>query len=88
MRLCLIHLDYPISMLDLDSQISQPAMMVTASHDAALPPSMADGMKNFVPKLEMHHVEGSGHWILWEKPAECNQLLETFLAKIYNSSKL
>ncbi|GAB5589467.1 Bifunctional epoxide hydrolase 2 [Umbelopsis nana] len=73
---------------NLDPEISHPAMMVTASHDAALPPSMANGMSKYIPKLEIHHVEGSGHWILWEKPTECNQLLDLFLAKIYNTPKL
>ncbi|KAI8575744.1 hypothetical protein K450DRAFT_260267 [Umbelopsis ramanniana AG] len=73
---------------DLNPIIEFPAMMVTASRDAALPPSMAVGMKKFVPKLEMHNVDDAGHWILWEKPKECNELLDRFLYQIYSTSKL
>jgi soluble epoxide hydrolase / lipid-phosphate phosphatase len=74
--------------LDLNPIIDLPAMMVTASRDTALPPSMTVGMKKFIPKLETYNVEDTGHWILWEKPRECNELLDRFLNQIYSTSKL
>jgi soluble epoxide hydrolase/lipid-phosphate phosphatase len=73
---------------DLDPIIKHPAMMVTASDDKALPPSMAEGMPKFIPNLEMQHIEDAGHWVLWEKPSECNRLLDAFLSKVYGNSKL
>ncbi|KAL7311009.1 hypothetical protein PS15m_008831 [Mucor circinelloides] len=67
---------------DLDPIIKKPSMMVIAELDRALPPSMAAKMPEFIPGVEMHLVPGSGHWILWEKPEECNQFLKNFLAKV------
>jgi soluble epoxide hydrolase/lipid-phosphate phosphatase len=66
----------------LDPIINKPSMMVIAEHDKALPPSMADHMPKFIPGIEMHLVKGSGHWILWEKPEECNKLLKDFLERV------
>ncbi|RCH79176.1 hypothetical protein CU098_005202 [Rhizopus stolonifer] len=75
---------------DLDPIIKKPAMMVLAELDKALPPSMAQKMPEYIPGVEMHLVPGSGHWILWEKPEECNQYLKDFLAKVdpVSSNKL
>ncbi|KAF7729755.1 hypothetical protein EC973_003833 [Apophysomyces ossiformis] len=66
---------------DLDHIIDKPALMVAADRDAALPAKMTEGMKDYIPNLEQHLVKGSGHWILWEKPEECNQILENWLTK-------
>jgi soluble epoxide hydrolase/lipid-phosphate phosphatase len=75
---------------DLDPIIRKPSMMVIAELDKALPPSMAEKMPEYIPGLELHLVTGSGHWILWEKPEECNQFLKGFLAKVdpINTNKL
>lgn len=67
---------------NLDPIIRKPAMMVTADKDAALPPSMAANMNQYIPDLEMHNVENAGHWVLWEKPTECNQYLHQWLSKV------
>lgn len=72
---------------DLDPIINQPAMMVIADLDKALPPSMSAGMDKFIPKLETHTIAGSGHWVLWERPEESNALLKQWLAKVYPASK-
>lgn len=75
---------------DLDPIIRKPSMMVIAELDKALPPSMAEKMPDFIPGVEMHFVPESGHWILWEKPAECNAYLKDFLARVdpVSSNKL
>lgn len=67
---------------DLDPIIRKPSMMVIADLDRALPPSMAEKMPEYIPGVEMNLVTGSGHWILWEKPEECNKFLEDFLARV------
>ena len=67
----------------MDPIIEKPALMVTAELDPALPPSMAEGIEKFVPNVEVQNVKGAGHWVLWEKPAECNAHLEKWLARIY-----
>lgn len=56
---------------------------ILASDDAALPPSMSEGMENYMPNLEKHFVDNSGHWILWEQPEKCNAILKSWLSKVY-----
>ncbi|KAI9481602.1 MAG: Alpha/Beta hydrolase protein [Benjaminiella poitrasii] len=73
---------------DLDPIIKKPSMMVIAELDKALPPSMAQKMPEYIPGIEMNFVAGSGHWILWEKPEECNQYLKNFLLKVDPVNKL
>ncbi|CAO3684646.1 unnamed protein product [Rhizopus stolonifer] len=73
---------------DLDPIIRKPALMVLAEKDAALPPAMASQMPELVPGVEIHLVKDSGHWILWEKPEECNAFLKSFLSKVDPVNKL
>ncbi|CAO3607579.1 unnamed protein product [Cunninghamella echinulata] len=68
---------------ELNPIIDHPALMVIASDDAALPPSMSEGMENYIPNLEKQFVENSGHWILWEQPEKCNAILKSWLSKVY-----
>ncbi|KAG1152505.1 hypothetical protein G6F37_000353 [Rhizopus arrhizus] len=72
----------------LDPIIRKPSMMVLAEKDAALPPSMAEKMPEYIPGVEIHLVQDSGHWILWEKPEECNTFLKNFLSKVDPVNKL
>ncbi|CAO3638582.1 unnamed protein product [Cunninghamella blakesleeana] len=71
---------------DLNPIISHPALMVVASNDAALPPHMSEGMEEYIPNLEKHFVDNSGHWILWEQPEKCNAILKSWLGKVYPTS--
>lgn len=50
-------------------KVVPPALMIVATKDAALPPSMAEGMGASFESLRMAEVEGS-HWALWEPTAE------------------
>lgn len=74
--------------VDLGKTIDKPAMMVTAEGDRALPPSMASKMPDYIPDLEMHNIKDAGHWVLWEKPDECNAYLKGWLAKVDSGSRL
>ncbi|KAI8967459.1 Alpha/Beta hydrolase protein [Mycotypha africana] len=67
---------------NLDPVIKKKSLMVTAEKDFALPPSMAEGMSKLIPDLQLKSISGSGHWVLWEKPEECNNYLEKFLAGV------
>lgn len=50
-------------------RVQPPALMVVASKDEALPPSMAEGMGAAFESLRMAEVNGP-HWSLWEPVAE------------------
>ncbi|KAE8454335.1 hypothetical protein EG329_005260 [Mollisiaceae sp. DMI_Dod_QoI] len=55
-----------------------PFLFITAKNDAALPPSLSQGMDRWFRSLTRGQVDAT-HWALWEKPAEINQYLEEFL---------
>ncbi|KAI7866075.1 Alpha/Beta hydrolase protein [Spinellus fusiger] len=65
----------------MDQTIKRPTLITIADKDRALPMSMAVGMESFIPDLEKHTVEDSGHWILWEQPEQCNKILTEWLIK-------
>lgn len=56
-----------------------PCLMITAEHDAVLTPAMAEPMRLLVDDLEIHNVEGSGHWTQQEKPEVVNRLILDWL---------
>lgn len=62
-------------------RITQPAMIVTATADVALPPAMAAGMGKWIDSLLRREVEAS-HWALWEKPEEINRFIGEFLGGV------
>jgi len=65
----------------LVQKVEQPALMIMAEHDAVLPPSLADGMEEYVPDLEKVLIEGSGHWTQQEKPQEVNAAIIGWLRR-------
>lgn len=63
------------------ARIEVPSLMVTAELDPVLRPEMAEGMKPFVPDLEIHGIAGCGHWTQQEKPRELNAILIDWLRR-------
>jgi pimeloyl-ACP methyl ester carboxylesterase len=51
-------------------RVDAPALMIMAEKDAVLPPSAADGMETYVPRLSRRLIRDCGHWTQQEKPAE------------------
>lgn len=63
-------------------KVTPPALIVTASKDAALPPRMAEGMEVFFESLRKAEVDGS-HWALWEPTAaETNEHIGKFVEEL------
>lgn len=63
-------------------RLQTPALMVVASKDAALPPSMSQGMSAAFESLRMAEVDGS-HWALWEPvAAETNRHIGSFVEEL------
>ncbi|OAA67986.1 epoxide hydrolase [Niveomyces insectorum RCEF 264] len=61
--------------------IAVPSLMVVATNDAALPPSLSAGMDRYFVKLTKHTVPG-GHWVLWQSPDAVNKVITDFLAPL------
>ncbi|ORY93084.1 Alpha/Beta hydrolase protein [Syncephalastrum racemosum] len=70
----------------LNDYIMVPALMVSAECDPILTPDMTVSMDKYVPGLEMRSVKDAGHWILWEKPAECNSILKDWLKGLMHNA--
>jgi pimeloyl-ACP methyl ester carboxylesterase len=62
-----------------DEVIRAPALAVVAG-TGRVPDTAA--MKAIVPDFEATQVAGTGHFLMLEKPAEFNQLLQAFLDRI------
>ena len=58
-----------------------PTLVVWAEADTALPPSLLDGLENFVPQMRLVRVSGATHWIVHERPALIAAEIERELAR-------
>jgi pimeloyl-ACP methyl ester carboxylesterase len=68
-------------------RIEQETLFVLATWDQALKPFMAAKMGERIPRLTRKEVKG-GHWILWQKSRECNEVLkEWFEEKVEGKAK-
>jgi len=68
-------IELPHAMLTVDV----PTLVVWAMQDAALPPSLIDGLDAYVPRLTLHRVPDATHWIVHEQPQRVARLLGDFL---------
>ena len=57
-----------------------PTLVIWGEADAALPPSLLDGLEAFVPQLRLVRVPGATHWIVHERPALIAAEIERELA--------
>ncbi|KAA3641146.1 MAG: alpha/beta hydrolase [Armatimonadetes bacterium] len=63
------------------ASLTQPTLMVTTDLDPVLPASGAAHMSEFVPDLEIAHIENCGHWTAQERPAQTNAVLLDWLGR-------
>ncbi len=70
---------------ELPQKLELPALMISAEHDFALPPALADGMEVHVPGLEKRLIPACGHWTQQEKPYETNQGIIEFLKRRFGN---
>ncbi len=66
----------PREMLTVDL----PTLVLWGMQDAALLPSLLEGLDEYVPHLTLERIEGASHWIVHEQPQLVAQRLERFLA--------
>jgi pimeloyl-ACP methyl ester carboxylesterase len=63
------------------TELHLPSLMITAEWDPAIPPALAAGMPDICSDLEMHMIEGCGHWTQQEKPEELSGLMLDWLTR-------
>lgn len=66
--------------------VEQPTLFIQAIRDSVFIPAMMSKMKENIPKLTVKQVDAN-HWALWEKPAECNAILEQWLKEFVLGSR-
>ncbi|MEO8250445.1 MAG: alpha/beta hydrolase [Burkholderiales bacterium] len=59
--------------------VDVPTLVLWAMDDVALPPSLVDGLEDYVSDLRLHRIEGATHWIVHEKPQLVIEHLTRFL---------
>lgn len=62
-----------------------PALFISATHDAALLPSMSAGMDELFKDLTRAEVDAS-HWALSQTPTEVNQHIANWINKVLNGA--
>lgn len=67
------------------TKIEMPALLIVASSDAAVPPSVAEGIGKIVTNVKIEAVN-SGHWALCQAPAAVNEKLEAWLTGLTQQS--
>lgn len=55
-------------------------LVIWGMDDSALPPTLLDGLTDYVPNMELQRVAGASHWILHEQPELVTRYLQAFLA--------
>lgn len=68
-------------MREKDQTIRKPCLFIGAELDMFLPIEIAEGMPKLIPDLETHVIKDCGHWVMWEKPAELNAHLTSWLQR-------
>ena len=58
--------------------LQMPTLFIAASGDAALPPSLSEGMDEHIPKLARRQVDTT-HWALIEAPKQVNDYIWQWL---------
>jgi 3-oxoadipate enol-lactonase len=71
----------PDRSLNLPS-ISLPTLVTVGEHDAITPVEIAHSMQSRIPKSELVVIRGAGHLSPYEQPAQVNQAMTRFLARI------
>jgi|YelNatPaOPRAMG01_1025707.scaffolds.fasta_scaffold05683_10 pimeloyl-ACP methyl ester carboxylesterase len=61
--------------------LSLPCLMITAEWDVALPPRLAEGMKERCTDLETCNIERAGHWVQQEFPEQVNKAIVGWLSR-------
>ena len=63
------------------AKVKQPCCLIAGSHDQNAPARTMEKMAAKLPSAEYHLIEGAGHMINQEKPAETNAILADFLKR-------
>ncbi|MES2105156.1 MAG: alpha/beta hydrolase [Pseudomonadota bacterium] len=62
-----------------DFRVKVPTRVIWGENDMALPPSLLDGLDEFIPDLEIVRIPEGTHWVIHEQPDRVNALIRGFI---------
>ena len=60
--------------------IPVPVRILWGDSDLALHPALLNGLEHWVPKLQIEHLKGTGHWVVHEQAEAVRRTLADFLS--------
>jgi len=76
---------YACDRMDIASAVSKigiPVLAVCGDEDKMTPPDLSRFITGAVPGAKLALVEGAGHYVMREKPAEFNDVLTAFVRQL------
>lgn len=70
------------SVMDRVSEIRLPALVVVGAEDRLTPPRFSQYLHQQIAGSALRIIEGAGHMVMWERPAEFNAALRAFLTAL------
>ncbi len=64
-------------------QVTVPTMLIWGEQDPVLGVELTYGTERYVPRLRLHYIRDSGHWVQQEQPELVNRYLLDFLRATY-----
>jgi len=68
-----------LSLPDEMLHIPVPVRILWGDSDLALQPALLHGLEQWVPQLEIEHLQGCSHWVVHERPEAVQRALAKFL---------
>lgn len=62
-----------------DFQVRVPTRVIWGESDIALPPSLLNGLQDFVADLKVERIPEGSHWVVHEQPQRLNALIRGYL---------
>jgi len=64
------------------SEIKSPTLIIVGEHDKVAPPDQSKNIHEKIPGSELVIVEKAGHFVLYEKEEEINNLIHSFIKSL------
>jgi pimeloyl-ACP methyl ester carboxylesterase len=60
-------------------RLEVPTLVIWGENDPALLVGLTRGLEEWIGDLRVEVLEGAGHWVPYERPAEVNRLIRDFV---------
>ncbi|MDZ7767709.1 MAG: alpha/beta hydrolase [Woeseiaceae bacterium] len=67
----------------IEQEVRVPSLFIGATDDVVVSEQQIEAMRPHVPDLEVHMIDGCGHWTQQEQPDTTNRLMLAWLSRIH-----